>query len=172
MMIPLNGTFPQTSDSAFVAPNCTLIGDVSVGPWSSVWYGAVARADMAAIIIGARSNVQDNCVLHTDNDRPCIIGDDVTIGHSAIIHGCTIENKCLIGMGAIILNGAVIGEGSLVGAGALVTQGTKIPPNSLVIGSPARVKRQLTPQEAESIGYSAREYVSLAAQHGKNMPKL
>ena len=145
--------------------NATLVGKVSVGPGASVWYGAVLRADLAAIQVGAGSNIQDNCVLHLDEGMPCLVGEGVTVGHGAILHGCTIEDNCLIGMGAILLNGAVIGRDSMVGAGALITQNTVIPAGSLVLGSPAKVKRMLTPEEVESIRRSAQEYRQMAALH-------
>ena len=139
MIQSLGSHCPSIDSTAFVAENATLVGKVSVGPGASVWYGAVLRADLAAIQVGAGSNIQDNCVLHLDEGMPCLVGEGVTVGHGAILHGCTIEDNCLIGMGAILLNGAVIGRDSMVGAGALITQNTVIPAGSLVLGSPAKV---------------------------------
>ena len=130
---------PVCTPSARVAENATLVGDVSLGAEVSVWFGAVLRGDEAAIRVGDGSNIQDNAVVHCDRSFPVLIGKDVTVGHAAILHGCTVEDRCLIGMGAILLNGCVIGSGSLVAAGALVTQDTVIPPGSLVVGSPARI---------------------------------
>ena len=129
--------------AAWVAPSAELIGDVRLGAGASVWFGAVIRADNTPIEIGAGSNVQDGAVLHSDPGQPLVVGEGVTIGHRAILHGCTVEAGALIGMGAIILNGAVIGAGSLVGAGALVTEGKSFPPGSLIVGAPARAVRLL-----------------------------
>lgn len=165
MIRSLGSLHPVIAPGAFVAENATLAGDVSIGPGCSVWYGAVLRADLAPIRVGAGSNIQDNAVLHLDKALPCSIGEGVTVGHGAILHGCTVEDHCLIGMGAIVLNGAVIGKHSMVGAGALVTQNTVVPEGSLVLGSPAKVKRPLTPEEMESIRRSAREYQEMAAVH-------
>ena len=165
MLHSLGSRCPSIDSTAFVAENATLVGEVSVGPDASIWYGAVLRADLATIQVGAGSNIQDNSVLHLDEGMPCLIGEGVTVGHGAILHGCTVEDNCLIGMGAIVLNGAVIGRDSMVGAGALITQNTVIPAGSLVLGSPAKVKRMLTPEEVESIRRSAREYQEMAALH-------
>lgn len=134
MIQSLGSHCPSIDPTAFVAENATLVGKVSVGPGASVWYGAVLRADLAAIQVGAGSNIQDNCVLHLDEGMPCLVGEGVTVGHGAILHGCTIEDNCLIGMGAILLNGAVIGRDSMVGAGALITQNTVIPAGVWYLG--------------------------------------
>lgn len=140
--------YPQRIDpTAFVAPTATLLGDVTVGPQSSVWFGAVVRADVAPITIGARTNIQDGAILHADEDEPCVIGDGVTVGHGAVIHSCTVEDDCLIGIRAVVLDRAVIGRGSIVGAGAVVTVDTVVPPGSLVLGIPARIVRSLLPDE-------------------------
>lgn len=154
---------PVCTPSARVAENATLVGDVSLGAEVSVWFGVVLRGDEAAIRVGDGSNIQDNAVVHCDRSFPVLIGKDVTVGHAAILHGCTVEDRCLIGMGAILLNGCVIGSGSLVAAGALVTQDTVIPPGSLVVGSPARVVRPLRSEETESIVESAAEYRRVSA---------
>lgn len=142
----------------WIAETANVIGNVTINRMVSVWYGAVLRGDNEPIFIGEGSNVQENCVLHTDFGYPLTIGSNCTIGHSAVLHGCKIENACLIGMGAIILNGALIRENSLVGAGALVTEGKEFPENSLIIGNPAKVVRQLTKEESKSIYDSAIGY--------------
>lgn len=146
--------------SAFVAPGAVVIGDVVVGEWASVWYGVVARGDTERITIGARSNVQDNSVLHADPGFLCTLGTGVTVGHRCIVHGATVEDHCLIGMGAILMNGAVIGTESLVGAGALVPEGKLIPPRSLVLGMPGKVVRTLTDAEVARLHASADHYVA------------
>jgi carbonic anhydrase/acetyltransferase-like protein (isoleucine patch superfamily) len=157
------GVTPQLGSGVFVAENAAIIGDVIIGDESSVWYGTQIRGDVMPIRIGARTSIQDNTVVHVTSDfSGTDIGSDCTVGHSAIIHACTVEDFCLIGMGAILLDGARIGTGSLVGAGALVTPGTIIPPGSLVIGSPAKVKRPLDDREREQIRYGAEHYVELA----------
>jgi len=153
---------PQIDPSAFVAANATVVGDVKIGPDSSVWFGAVIRADTESIHIGARTNIQDGCVLHADPGFPIRIGDNVTVGHGAIIHGATIGECCLIGMHATILNGAVIGANSIVGAGAMVPEGMVIPPGSLVVGVPAHVKKQLGPEQAADNCDAAQHYVEYA----------
>lgn len=157
------GVTPQLAKGVFVAENAAIIGDVIIGEESSVWYGTQIRGDVMPIRIGARTSIQDNTVVHVTSDfSGTEIGSDCTVGHSAIIHACTVEDFCLIGMGSILLDGARIGTGSLVGAGALVTPGTIIPPGSLVIGSPAKVKRPLHDKEREQIRYGADHYVELA----------
>lgn len=163
MIRPYQDKTPSLAPTVRTAENATIIGGVSLADHSSVWYGAVLRGDESTIQVGEGSNIQDNAVIHCDAPYPAVIGRDVTIGHGAIIHGCTIEDRCLIGMGAILLNGCVIGAGSLVAAGALVTQGMIVPPGSLVMGSPAKVTRPLKPEEAETNLTSAEEYRHLAA---------
>ncbi|MDQ6860617.1 MAG: gamma carbonic anhydrase family protein [Verrucomicrobiota bacterium] len=153
---------PWLHPSAYVVPNATVVGDVSLGAESSVWYGAVLRGDINRIVIGAQSNIQDNAVVHLSDDHAAIIGERVTVGHSAIVHACTIDDEVLIGMGAIMLDGAEIGARSIVGANTLVIAGTKIPPGSLVLGSPGRVVRQLAADEQERISYWALKYVENA----------
>jgi gamma-carbonic anhydrase len=160
------GKRPMLGREVFLAETCAVIGDVVIGDESSIWYGTVIRGDVMPIRIGARTSVQDNTVVHvTSGFSGTTIGDDCTVGHAAIIHACTVEDFCLIGMGAILLDGARIGRGSLVGAGALVTPGTDIPPNSLVLGSPARVKRAIDDKEREQIAYGATHYVELARRY-------
>ena len=153
------------AQSAWLAPNATLVGRVSIGDHSSVFYGAVARGDMDSITIGAGSNLQDNVVVHTDTGVPTIIGDGVSVGHAAVLHGCTIEDDCLIGMSATVLNRAVVGRGSLVAAGTVVLEGTVIPPGSLVAGVPGKVRRQLEPDELEHVRQNAVRYVELSRAH-------
>jgi len=151
---------PRIDPSAWIAPGAIVVGDVEIGPDSSVFFGCVLRGDVHAIRIGARTNVQDGTVVHVmHRTYPTRIGDDVTIGHGAIVHGCTIGNRVLIGMGAILLNGVEIGEGSIVAAGTLVPERTVVPPRSLVMGSPARVRRTLTDEEVASIQEYADNYV-------------
>jgi carbonic anhydrase/acetyltransferase-like protein (isoleucine patch superfamily) len=158
---PYRGKRPEIADSAYIDPAAVIIGDVIIGADSSVWPCTVIRGDVNYIRIGARTNIQDASVLHVMRDEyQLILGDDVTVGHSVTLHGCHIANRCLIGMGAIILNGVTIGEGSIVAAGALVLERTEIPPSSLVVGHPARVKRQLTPIDQASIDEYAKRYVA------------
>lgn len=154
---------PRLGSSVYIASTAVVVGDVTMGDHSSIWYNAIARGDINRIVIGHHSNVQDGTVLHLADDYGCIIGNYVTIGHSAIVHACTIEDECLIGMGAVVLDGAVIGEQSLIGARALVTQRTEIPPGSLVMGSPAKVVRALTPEERSGLKHWAEKYVANGA---------
>lgn len=151
--------------SAFVAPGATVVGEVTLGERSSVWFGSVLRGDGAPVTIGASSNVQDLTLVHVDADAPAVVGDRVTIGHRAIIHGCTIGDDCLIGMGAIVLSKASVGAGSLVGAGALVTEGQKIPPGSLALGAPARVLGPVNDAHRAAIADGAKHYAELAATY-------
>jgi len=156
---------PSIPSSVYVAPNATVLGDVTIGEGSSVWFGAVIRGDCLPMNIGERTNIQDLCVLHVDDHNGLTIGDDVTIGHRALLHGCTVGNAVLIGMGATIMNGVKIGEGSIIGAGALVTEGTEIPPRSLVIGMPAKVKKEITEEQYKGILKSAKHYVETGAMY-------
>lgn len=149
----------------FVAPNATVIGDVTLGSEVTVLFGAVIRADQCSITIGDRTNVQDNAVVHESLNHPVVIGKNVSIGHGAIIHGCTIEDDVLVGMGAIVLNGAHIGKGSLIGAGALISEGKVIPPNSLVLGVPGKVIRELTPEEISGNIKNANTYVETGKRY-------
>jgi carbonic anhydrase/acetyltransferase-like protein (isoleucine patch superfamily) len=167
------GIKPTIPASCFVEDTGIIIGDVVMGEECSVWFHAVIRGDVHRIRIGNRTNVQDLCMLHVTHDtHPLIIGDEVTIGHNVVLHGCTIKDRVLIGMGAIIMDGAVIGEDSVVGAGALVTEGTVVPPKSLILGSPGRVKRPVSEKELDWIKESADNYVTYAKQYmagtGKN----
>lgn len=157
LILAFDGHEPQIDPDAWVAPNASVIGQVRIAADANVWFGAVMRGDIAEIVLGERSNLQDNAVIHTESGNPTIIGADVSIGHGAIVHGCVVEDGCLIGMNATVLNGAVIGANSLVAAGALVLEGTVIPPRSLVAGVPAKVRRELSDDEvAGLLGNSAR----------------
>lgn len=158
---------PQIPESAYVATQATLLGDVRLGEQASIWPGCVLRGDINYISIGDRSNVQDGTIVHLADDYPVVVGNDVTIGHAAIIHACTIEDECLIGMGATVMDGAVIGKRSIVGANALVTQGTIIPPGSLVLGSPAKVVKSLSDKQQESLKGMAGKYVIVSSTHKK-----
>ncbi|MEO8705795.1 MAG: gamma carbonic anhydrase family protein [Kofleriaceae bacterium] len=156
------GKRPVIGRGVFLAETCAVIGDVEIGDESSIWYSTVVRGDVMPVRIGARTSIQDGTVIHVTAGRfGTEIGSDCTVGHAAIVHACTVEDFCLIGMGSILLDGVRIGRGSLVGAGALVTPGTVIPPGSLVIGSPARVKRPINDKEREQIEYGAAHYVEL-----------
>jgi len=160
MILPYNGRRPQIAPTAYVADSADLIGDVTLGDDASVWFRAVLRGDVHSIRVGARSNVQDGAVLHGMKDKyPVILGDEVTVGHNVTLHGCTIENLCLIGMGAIILNNVRVGEGSIIAAGSLVTEGTVVPPRSLYLGAPAKLHRQLTEDDLAVIRRYATNYV-------------
>jgi carbonic anhydrase/acetyltransferase-like protein (isoleucine patch superfamily) len=152
----------------FVAGNATVIGEVTVGKQVGIWFGAVIRADKDRIVIGDRSNIQDNCVVHTSKGFPVMIGNDVSVGHGAILHGCTIGNQVLVGMGAIIINGARVGEGSIIGAGAVITEGKDIPPNSVVIGVPGKIVRQTDNVQQQHILNNAVSYVELAREYSNH----
>jgi carbonic anhydrase/acetyltransferase-like protein (isoleucine patch superfamily) len=156
---------PYLAPSAYVAPGATLVGDVTLGDESSVWHGAVLRGDINRIIVGPRSNVQDAAVIHLADDFAAIVGELVTVGHAAIVHACTVDDEVLVGMGATILDGSEIGARSIIGANALVTAGMKVPPGSLVVGSPARVVRQLGLDEQTKIKSWALKYVENARLH-------
>ncbi|MFI6205982.1 gamma carbonic anhydrase family protein [Streptomyces sp. NPDC051041] len=161
----IGGKDPQVDGAAFVAPTASVIGDVTLRAGASVWYGAVLRGDAERISVGADSNVQDNCTLHADPGFPVTVGERVSIGHNAVVHGATVEDDCLVGMGATVLNGAVVGAGSLVAAQALVPQGMRVPPGSLVAGVPAKVRRELTAEEREGITRNGTMYAELAKAH-------
>ena len=158
------GQEPQLNNPSFIAASADVIGDVVVAEDASIWYNATVRGDVSPIRIGKGSNVQDNCCLHVDYDLGCTVGEYVTIGHCVTLHACTVEDKCLIGMGAVVLDGAVVGHGSIVGAHALVTKGTIIPPHSLVLGSPAKVVKTLSPEVEEQNYHHALGYIELARE--------
>ncbi|MEU9605815.1 gamma carbonic anhydrase family protein [Streptomyces sp. NPDC048057] len=161
---------PAIDPGAFTAPTSVVVGDVTLAAGASVWYHAVLRADCGPVVIGADSNIQDNATVHVDPGFPVTVGERVTVGHNAVLHGCTVADDVLVGMGATVLNGARIGAGSLVAANALVPQGMEVPPGSLVAGVPAKVKRPLTDEERELIKTNAVMYVELARQHRAARP--
>jgi gamma-carbonic anhydrase len=166
MLRPFRGVFPRVHPTAFIDNSAQVIGDVEIGEESSIWMAVVIRGDVHRIRIGRRSNVQDCTVVHVMNQtHPTTVGDNVTIGHGAILHGCTIEDRCLIGMGAILLNGAQIGTGSIIAAGAIVVEEMNVPPYSLVMGSPGKVKRQLTDTEVAGIQAYADRYVGYRLEY-------
>jgi gamma-carbonic anhydrase len=163
---------PKLGKNVFIAKTATVIGDVTLGAHSSVWYGTVLRGDINRIVVGHHSNIQDNAVLHLADDYACVLGNWVTVGHSAVVHACTVKDEVLVGMGAVILDGAVIGKQSIIGAKALVTQGVKIPPGSVVLGAPAKVVRKLTNEERAGLKWWAQKYVDNGAyclKHGIGM---
>lgn len=170
MLIAIEDRVPSVDESAFVAATATLIGSVVLEERASVWYGVVARGDMDTITIGAGSNIQDNTVLHTDPGLHLRVGRDVTVGHSAMLHGCTVEDGALIGIGARVLNRAVVGAGSIVAAGALVPEGAVIPPRSMVMGVPGKVVKELSAEQAGHGAASAAHYRELALRHAAARP--
>ena len=168
----LDDLIPDLHDSVWVADSASVIGNIIMAEGGSVWFGAVMRGDNEPITVGARSNVQDNAVLHSDPGQPLTIGEDVIVGHQAMLHGCTIGDGCLVGIGATILNGAQIGEGSIIGAHALITENKVIPPNSLVVGSPGRVMKTLGEAEAKMLKMNAQVYVSNAKRFKNGLRAL
>ena len=171
LLLELDGTSPTVGDGAFVAPGVTLIGDVVLGAGASIWFGTVLRGDGDAIRIGDGTNIQDGCVGHADPGFPLVVGANVSVGHRAVLHGCTVEDDVLVGMGAIVLNGARIGSGSLVAAGAVVLEGTEVPPGSLVAGVPAKVRRELGEAELERVRENARSYHRLRDRYTSQPPR-
>jgi carbonic anhydrase/acetyltransferase-like protein (isoleucine patch superfamily) len=165
--VSLSDVAPTTAADAWVAPGAFVIGDVGLEAEASVWYGAVLRGDGDAIRIGARSNIQDNAVVHTDPGFPVTVGTGVSVGHGAVLHGCTVGDDVLVGMNATVLNGARIGSGSLVAAGALITENADIPPGSLVAGVPGKVRRELTDDELAHVRANAQSYLELMRRHAK-----
>lgn len=168
----LDGIAPQIAESAWIADSAEVIGRVTLGKDASVWFGAVLRGDSDSITIGEGSNVQDASVLHADAGVPLVVGCNVTIGHQVMLHGCTIGDESLIGIGAVVLNGAKIGRNCLVGAGALVTEGKEFPDGSMIIGSPAKAVKQLSPEQIEGLRHSARHYVDNARRFKSGLRKL
>ena len=166
------GQRPSIADDAWIAPSADLIGDVHLAELASVWFGAVIRADNTPITIGARSNIQEGAMLHSDPGVPCTVGEDVTVGHHAILHGCTIGDRTLIGMGATVLNRAVIGEDCLVGAGALVTEGKVFPAGHLIVGSPAKAIRPLDDMQKAMLKMSAALYASKQREYASNLKRV
>lgn len=157
-IIPFAGKTPVIADDAFVAPTAVLIGDVTIAPGASVWFGVVLRGDVASIHVGRGSNVQDNTVVHVDQDAPTSIGESVTVGHGAIVHGCTIADGAQVGMGAIVLSRSEVGEGSMIAAGAVVPEGTIVPPHSVVMGVPGRIRRDVSTAERSQLLHRAAAY--------------
>ena len=168
----IDGAAPNFAAGAWAAPSADLIGDVRLGERASIWFGAVIRADNTPIIIGAESNVQDGAIGHSDPGFPLVIGAGVTVGHQAILHGCTVGDGALIGMGAKVLNGAVIGDNCLVGAGALVTEGKTFERGMLIVGAPARVVRALTGEEIAALSLSAAHYADKAAKYARSLNEI
>ncbi|GGH64616.1 gamma carbonic anhydrase family protein [Comamonas phosphati] len=168
----LDGVAPEIAASAWVADSAEVMGRVMLGEEASVWFGTVVRGDTESITIGAGSNIQDASVLHADLGKPLVVGCNVTVGHQVMLHGCTIGDESLIGIGAVVLNGARIGRNCLVGAGALVTEGKEFPDGSMIIGSPAKVVRQLSPEQIEGLRQSARHYIDNARRFKAGLRKL
>ncbi len=165
MILPFNGKTPIIGADVFIAPTAVVIGDVTIGDGSSIWYGTVLRGDMAPIRIGALTNIQDLTMVHTDYGHPAIVGDRVSVGHRAVVHGCRVEDEALVGIGAVVLNGAVVGKGSVVAAGSVVREGQQVPPGVLVAGIPAAVKREISDESAELFRLPYQNYIALAKTH-------
>lgn len=159
-------------DTAFVAPNATVVGRVTIGREASVWFGAVIRAELDTVTIGDRSNIQDGTIVHVDQGHPVVIGQNVTVGHRAVIHGAIVEDNCIVGIGAILLNGCRIGANSIVGAGALVPEGKAYPPNSVLMGIPAKVVKTLTDEQAARVASGAEHYVMFGAAYARRLGDL
>ena len=171
MIRPFRGVLPRIAPSAYIDPSAQVVGDIEIGERSSVWLNVSMRGDVNYIRIGSETSIQDNTVLHVERDAyPLLIGNRVTVGHSAVLHGCIVEDRVLIGIGAIVLNGARIGEGSVIAAGALVTERTQIPPHSLVMGSPAKVKREVTPEERTRFDTNCNNYIEMTAIYKEQQP--
>ena len=168
----LNDLAPTIDATAWVADSAQVMGNVTLGEDVSIWFGVVARGDTSSIVIGKGSNIQDNSVLHADHDMPLVIGENVTVGHQVMLHGCTVGDGSLIGIGAIVLNGANIGKHCLVGAGALVTEGKEFPDGTMIIGSPAKAARQLSTEQIEGLKMSAQHYVDNAARYKAGLKKI
>lgn len=167
MIIEHDGKKPVIDGTVFIADNAAIIGDVKIGRDSSVWFGTVIRGDIESITVGEMTNIQDLCVLHVPDDINLEIGNNVTVGHRSIVHGCKVGNNCLIGMGSVLMDSVELGDNCIIGAGSLVTQGTKIPSGSLAFGSPAKVKRELTPEEIEMITKSSGKYYDYSRRYLK-----
>ncbi len=163
---------PQIDETAFIAPNAQIIGDVQIKYGANIWFGAVLRGDIEAISIGENTNIQDNSVLHTEKETPCIIEDNVTVGHSCILHSCTIKKGSLIGMGSIILNRAIVGENCLIGADSLVTEDIIIPDNTLFLGSPGKIIRTLSLQEINTMHQNTSRYLDIAKKYKENLKEF
>ncbi len=166
---PYKGLSPRIHPTAFIASGVLVVGDVEIGRESSVWFHSIVRGDVHSIRIGERTNIQDSCILHVTKGKwPLFMGDEITVGHRVTLHGCTVQARCLIGMGAIILDGSEIGEGAIVGAGSVVTEGTRIPPRTLALGTPAKVKRDVTEEEWRNTLRLAERYVKYAREYSQD----
>jgi carbonic anhydrase/acetyltransferase-like protein (isoleucine patch superfamily) len=165
MILEYKGKKPKIAATAFVASNATLIGDVEIGEQASVWFGAVLRGDLAPIRIGARSNIQDGTIIHSDPGFPVVVGEDVTVGHGVILHGCIVKDGALVGIGAKVLDGAVIGHGALIGSNALITPNKVVPDGALVMGSPGKVVRELSGSEIQELKHGVDLYVASASEY-------
>lgn len=170
--LPFEGKVPSLSGGVFVAPGALVMGEVSLAEGVSVWYNAVLRGDISRISVGRYSNIQDLCLLHVDRDQPCTVGDFVVVGHMAILHGCSVGNSCLIGMGSRLLSGSIVGDGCIIAAGAVVLEGTRIPPNSLAAGIPAKVIRRVEDTEVKAITEWAQRYYELSQRHLASLRKV
>jgi carbonic anhydrase/acetyltransferase-like protein (isoleucine patch superfamily) len=168
MRIPYQQIVPEIHPSVYIAQGAMIIGDVTIGEESSVWFNAVLRGDLDQIRVGTRTNIQDGTIVHLDKGFPCIIGDDVTVGHGCIVHGCTVGDGAMLGMGAIVLTGAKIGERAIVGAGALVREGQEIPPETVAVGIPAKVRRDVSAEDLERIRFGTLDYVTRGQIMKKN----
>jgi len=168
----LDGVAPEVAESAWIADSAQVMGRVSIGPDASVWFGTVVRGDTESITIGEGSNIQDASVLHADLGKPLVVGRNVTVGHQVMLHGCTIGDESLIGIGAVVLNGARIGKNCLVGAGSLVTEGKEFPDGSMIIGSPAKAIRQLSPEQIEGLRQSAKHYIDNARRFKAGLRRI
>ena len=167
MILEYKGKKPNIGENVFVAPTAVVVGDVEIQAGASIWFGAVVRGDLAPVKIGRNTNIQDNCTIHTDVDKPAIIGDNVTVGHNAVVHGCTVEDNCLIGINAVVLSAARVRTGSVVAAGSLVKQGKEIGPYHLVAGVPATKKKDLSPESVKDRKKTAESYIKYADEYRK-----
>ncbi len=172
MLIPYKDKYPTIADGVFIAPTAVIIGDVEIASGANIWYGTVVRGDLAPIRIGANTNIQDNCTIHVDLDKPALIGMNVTIGHNAVVHGCTIEDRCLIGMNAVVLSGAHIRSGCVVGAGAVVKENMTTGPFQLLAGIPAMVKKTFSDQMLKIMDLMVEEYLELAGDHHSAVQRM
>ena len=165
LILPYEGFAPEIGENVFIAPFASVIGQIFLGENVSVWFGSTIRGDISCIRVGDNTNIQDQCVLHVGDNHPCIIGNNVVAGHKAVMHGCTVEDDCLIGIGAVILNGAIIGQGSIIGAGSLIPENACIPPSSVVMGTPGKVIRQVTEEEHDQHAKLVDKYVGVARKY-------
>ena len=164
-LLPYRGIMPRVGKNVFIAENAYVIGDVELGDYASVWYGAVLRGDFAPIVIGSHTSIQENCVVHTDHGYPSKVGSHVTTGHTAVIHGASVGDHCIVGMGALLLNGATVGAESIVGAGAVLAEGKEFAPRSLILGVPGKLLREVTDQELARIYSNAETYLDYAREY-------